>query len=183
MTNEERSSSAEVSDALAVPRAGTLPEAVEHAGTVPNPRPDGWNRWHPHPGGYDRRSPSPQHPPNPYGPPPRPDSSIVTGDSAGPTTVQQVTVNVPSAGGRTNTLAVISILAALFWVFWLGSVIALVCGLLARKQIRENGNVERGDGLALAGIILGGLELIPLAFIILVAIVGALAAAGGAGAI
>lgn len=51
---------------------------------------------------------------------------------------------------QTNVLAIIALVAA-FMVAPAG----FVCGLIARKQIRETG--EDGDGLALAGMIVGGI--------------------------
>jgi hypothetical protein len=50
----------------------------------------------------------------------------------------------------TNTLAILALVMA--FVF---SPVGLVLGIVARRQIRETG--EQGDGLALAGIIVGGL--------------------------
>jgi hypothetical protein len=54
---------------------------------------------------------------------------------------------------RTNTLAVLAL--ALCFVF---PPAALVPGVLARRQIRRTG--EAGDGLALAGIIIGGITAV-----------------------
>jgi len=39
------------------------------------------------------------------------------------------------------------------WLYWIGSVLALVFGYVARRQIRERG--DNGDGMAIAGIVLG----------------------------
>ena len=50
----------------------------------------------------------------------------------------------------TNTLAILSLVMA--FVF---SPVGLVLGIVARRQIRQTG--EQGDGLALAGIIVGGI--------------------------
>ena len=60
----------------------------------------------------------------------------------------------------TNTLAILALVMA--FVF---SPVGLVLGIVARRQIRETG--EQGDGLALAGIIVGGLgtALAVLAFL------------------
>jgi hypothetical protein len=54
---------------------------------------------------------------------------------------------------RTNGLAIASMVLGIVWIYWLGSVLALVFGYVARKQIRERG--ESGDGMAIAGIVLG----------------------------
>ncbi len=50
----------------------------------------------------------------------------------------------------TNTMAILALVMA--FVF---APVGLVLGIIARKQIRETG--EEGDGLALAGIIIGGI--------------------------
>jgi uncharacterized membrane protein len=56
---------------------------------------------------------------------------------------------------RTNSLAVGSLVAGIGQLFvWTpASIAAVVMGHIARRQIRETG--EQGDGMALAGIILG----------------------------
>ena len=48
---------------------------------------------------------------------------------------------------RTNTLAIVSLVAA--FIFWPAGII---CGIIARQQIRTTG--EAGEGMALAGIII-----------------------------
>jgi hypothetical protein len=74
----------------------------------------------------------------------------------------------------TNTLAILSLVMA--FVF---SPVGLVLGIVARRQIRQTG--EQGDGLALAGIIVGGIgtALAVLGFLFFFL---ALAAAGSSGA-
>jgi len=54
---------------------------------------------------------------------------------------------------RTNGMAVASLVLGILWIYWIGSVLALVFGYIARNQIRERG--ENGSGLATAGIVLG----------------------------
>lgn len=53
----------------------------------------------------------------------------------------------------TNTLAVASLVLGIFWIFGIGSALALIFGYVARAQIRKSG--ERGDGMAIAGVVLG----------------------------
>jgi hypothetical protein len=70
---------------------------------------------------------------------------------------------------RTNGLAIASMVLGIVWLYWIGSVLALVFGYIARKQIRERG--ESGDGMAIAGIVLGwvGVGIIGLVAVIAIA--------------
>ena len=56
----------------------------------------------------------------------------------------------PAYGRPTNTMAILALVLA--FVF---APAGLIMGIVARKQIRQTG--EDGDGLALAGIIVGGI--------------------------
>jgi hypothetical protein len=97
-----------------------------------------------------------------------------------------------AASGKTNTLAVVSLVSALVAPFahftGIGgltlTIVSIVTGHMARRQIRQTG--ERGDGFALAGLIISyvHLALTALLFIlffglIIAAITAILAAAGG----
>jgi hypothetical protein len=67
---------------------------------------------------------------------------------------------------RTNGLAIASMVLGIVWIYWIGSILALIFGYVARKQIRERH--DSGDGMAVAGIALGwtgvGILLITLVF-------------------
>ena len=54
---------------------------------------------------------------------------------------------------RTNGLAIASMVLGILWLYWIGSILALVFGYTAKRQIRERG--EAGSGMATAGIVLG----------------------------
>ena len=54
---------------------------------------------------------------------------------------------------RTNGLAIASMVLGILWIYWIGSILALVFGYIAKRQIRERG--ESGGGMATAGIVLG----------------------------
>ena len=54
---------------------------------------------------------------------------------------------------RTNGLAIASMVLGILWIYWIGSVLALVFGYIAQSQIRERG--DAGGGMAVAGIVLG----------------------------
>lgn len=63
---------------------------------------------------------------------------------------------------HTSPLAVVSLVAGILgWTLLpvLGSIVAIVCGHLARAEIRRSPETLEGDGLALAGLILGYLVI------------------------
>jgi Domain of unknown function (DUF4190) len=72
----------------------------------------------------------------------------------------------PPPQQRTNGMAVASMILGILWIYWIGSILALVFGYIARNQIRERG--ESGGGMATAGIVLGwiGVGFIALALIV-----------------
>jgi hypothetical protein len=74
----------------------------------------------------------------------------------------------PPAPRRTNGLAVASMVLGIVWLYWLGSVLALVFGYIARRQIRERG--DSGDGMAIAGIVLGWVGVGILGLVLVAAI-------------
>jgi hypothetical protein len=59
----------------------------------------------------------------------------------------------------TNGLAVGSLVASLFWFGWLGSFLAVILGHVALGQIKQSGGRQTGYGLAVAGLVLGYIEL------------------------
>jgi Domain of unknown function (DUF4190) len=61
---------------------------------------------------------------------------------------------------ETNTLAVFPFFVSLLWLFGLGSLAAIVLGLVARGQIRRTGGRQPGAGLAMTGIVIGSIGLI-----------------------
>ena len=106
-----------------------------------------------------------------YGPPSAPPGYLPPGDPA-----YGYPPGVPPYGyvpaQKTNGLAVASLVCSLVWLGGLGSILAIVFGIIARSQIRKSeGNVQ-GTGLALAGIIVGVVGLVAvILFVILVAVV------------
>lgn len=58
----------------------------------------------------------------------------------------------------TNTMAIVSLVAGILgWVMIpiLASIVAVITGHMARTQIKQSMGAEGGDGLAVAGLILG----------------------------
>lgn len=54
-----------------------------------------------------------------------------------------------------NGFAIASLVLGILWIYWLGSVLALVFGYVARSQIDASGGQQHGRGMATAGIVLG----------------------------
>jgi hypothetical protein len=69
--------------------------------------------------------------------------------------------------GRTNGLAVASLVASLLWMGWFGSVAAIVLGHVALRQINESGGRQSGRGLAVAGLVIGYFAVLIAALAIL----------------
>ena len=63
---------------------------------------------------------------------------------------------------QTSTLAIISLVAGILgWtvVPFFDSIAAVICGHMARKEIRQAPDRLEGDGLAVAGLVLGYLAI------------------------
>jgi hypothetical protein len=65
----------------------------------------------------------------------------------------------PPANGpparQTNGLAIASLVLSLLWVVGVGSILAIVFGVVARRQIKRSEGQQTGAGLALAGVVIG----------------------------
>jgi hypothetical protein len=60
---------------------------------------------------------------------------------------------------RTSSgLAIASLVSGLFWMWGIGSIAAVILGYLALRQIRRDPLRLTGNGMAIAGIILGWLD-------------------------
>jgi hypothetical protein len=80
---------------------------------------------------------------------------------------------VSAAIRRTSSLAVVSLVAGLLgWTLapWIGSIVAIVTGHMARSEIRRDPEGVEGDGLAIAGLVLGWL-MIGLSVLTILAVV------------
>jgi hypothetical protein len=59
---------------------------------------------------------------------------------------------------QTNNLAIVSLIAGILgWTAapWIGSIVAIITGHMARAEIRRNPDSMEGDGMAVAGLVLG----------------------------
>lgn len=83
------------------------------------------------------------------------------------------------AGPRTNTLAIISLVASLIGIpTGIGFIAGIICGHIALSQIKKTG--EQGRGMAVAGLIIGyvGVALYIIGLIIFIALFATLFASG-----
>jgi hypothetical protein len=69
------------------------------------------------------------------------------------------TQQYPGQALKTNGLAVASLVLGLLWLFWLGSLLAVIFGFVSLLQIERSNGTQRGRGMAIAGIILGCIGL------------------------
>lgn len=110
-----------------------------------------------------------QVPPTP--PPPPPDGHTPIGGS-------QASPGAYPVPQHTNGLAVASLVLGIIWLYWLGSILALIFGYTARRQIDASGGWQTGRGLATAGIVLGWIGVATLVLMIVFLIIGVAVGAG-----
>lgn len=72
----------------------------------------------------------------------------------------------------TNGLAVASLVLAIVGILGIGAILAIIFGIVARRQIRESGGAQTGEGLALAGIIVGICQIVLSAAAIALLVIG-----------
>jgi hypothetical protein len=61
----------------------------------------------------------------------------------------------PTLPRSTNGLAVASLVLGIVWLYWIGSILALIFGYIAKGQIADSQGRQTGRGMAIAGIVLG----------------------------
>jgi Domain of unknown function (DUF4190) len=69
-----------------------------------------------------------------------------------------------------NGLAVASLVLGIFWLFWLGSFLALIFGYVALSQVNARNGAQTGRGLAITGVVLGWIGVGTLAFAIVIGV-------------
>jgi hypothetical protein len=76
----------------------------------------------------------------------------------------QLALGVPQ---HNNGFAIASMVLGLVWIWFLGSILAVIFGHIAVRQIRNSRGTERGRGMAIAGLILGyvGIALLALSLV------------------
>src|SRR5437879_1095480 len=59
----------------------------------------------------------------------------------------------PATPRSTNGLAIAAMVLGIVWVYWIGSILALIFGYIAKGQINESAGRQGGKGMAIAGIV------------------------------
>ena len=73
---------------------------------------------------------------------------------------------------RTNGFAIAAMVLGIVWIYWIGSILALVFGYIAKGQIEQSGGAQTGMGMAVAGIVLGWIGVGILLLILLLIALG-----------
>lgn len=61
----------------------------------------------------------------------------------------------------------------ILWLYWIGSILALVFGYVSKRQIRDSGGEQGGSGMATAGIVLGWIGIATAVIAIIFVIIAA----------
>jgi hypothetical protein len=71
---------------------------------------------------------------------------------------------------RTNGLAIASMVLGILWLYWIGSLLAVIFAHVALSQIKRANGWQRGRGMAIAGLVLGYVGIALLLIVIIVAL-------------
>jgi hypothetical protein len=77
---------------------------------------------------------------------------------------------VHAGQAKTNGFAIASMVLGILWIYWIGSVLALIFGYVGKNQVDQSAGTQTGRGMAIAGIVLGW---IGVGILILLLILGA----------
>jgi hypothetical protein len=145
-------------NAWAMPARRTAGSSGVPSPPPPPPPPGAAGPWY-----YGAPPPPPQGghygAPPPYGAPPHPGGYAAPyGGGWGPSP-------------RINGLAIASMVCGIVWIYWIGSILALVFGYIAKGQIDRSHGGETGRGMAIAGIVLGWVGVFFLALLVVLMVV------------
>ncbi|MDA2979216.1 MAG: DUF4190 domain-containing protein [Actinomycetota bacterium] len=73
---------------------------------------------------------------------------------------------------KTNGLAIASLVLGILWLWWVGSVLAVIFGHVSLSQIKVSNGTQGGRGMAIAGLVLGYIGIASIAFLIAVIALG-----------
>ena len=70
----------------------------------------------------------------------------------------------------TNGFAIASMVLGILWLYWIGSILALIFGYVAKGQIDKSQGAQGGRGMAIAGIVLGWVGVGVLVIVLIAAV-------------
>jgi hypothetical protein len=73
----------------------------------------------------------------------------------------------PYVARKTNGMAIASLILGALWLYWIGSVLALIFGYIGKSQIDNSGDTQDGRGMAIAGIVLGWIGVAVLVIVLI----------------
>jgi hypothetical protein len=89
-------------------------------------------------------------------------------NTVGGTTNITVSVDNP----KYNGFAIASLVLGILWIWWIGSILAIIFGFVALNQIKNSNGQQTGRGMAIAGLVLGFIGLGTILFFFIIAAVG-----------
>ncbi|MGH9477138.1 MAG: DUF4190 domain-containing protein [Terriglobales bacterium] len=89
--------------------------------------------------------------------------SLPPAPSVLPAAAPQLPLRVPQVNG----FAIASLVLGIVWLDGVGSVLAIIFGHIALKQIQRSGGYSTGRGMAIAGLVLGYIGIAGLILVIL----------------
>jgi len=72
-----------------------------------------------------------------------------------PAGVEGIPSQIVIRQSTTSGMAIASLVMGLLWMYWIGSILAICFGYVAKREIRRNPGQIEGHGMATAGIVLG----------------------------
>ena len=79
---------------------------------------------------------------------------------------------VPQQTPKVDGLAIASLVLGILWVYWIGSILAIIFGAVAIKRINQSNGWRTGKGMAIAGLVLGivGVAILALTLVVAAAV-------------
>lgn len=82
------------------------------------------------------------------------------------------TVGGSGVAPKVNGFAIASMVLGIVWIYWIGSILAVIFGHIALKQIKASNGKQSGRGMAIAGLVLGyiGVGIAAVLIVIVIAV-------------
>jgi hypothetical protein len=82
---------------------------------------------------------------------------------------------------KVDGLAIAALVLGIVWIWWIGSVLAIIFGIIAIKRISKSEGWRTGKGMAIAGLVLGlvGVAVLAIGVVLAVAVKDDTSASGG----